>query len=157
VRISRPIGPDIAVFRGIFSHAGFDGVYNLSATLLMTSASGIASIGLDKVSGTLYEFLHLDFMQNNKVRIDDIGPEFGSFPRGQPFLVQVTLKINSSQANATAHMVLSGNGASGELDYTVKTPFQLWAGEFGAITVWQGFPNEGAFDATSIVVTRELD
>ncbi|MEA2801598.1 MAG: hypothetical protein QOE49_1693, partial [Rhodospirillaceae bacterium] len=33
-------------------------------------------------------------------------------------------------------------------------PFQHLSRQFGAIRVWQGFPNVGAFDATNIVVTR---
>ena len=57
-------------------------------------------------------FLNLDLMPDNTVRIDDNDAiKFGTFPRDQEFIVQVTLNIN---ATPTAHIVLSGAGASGE-------------------------------------------
>jgi hypothetical protein len=93
-------------------------------------------------------------MPDNRVRMDDIdGTEFGSFPRNAPFVVQVTLNINTTQS--TAHVVLAG-GASGETDYTLLPPFQPIAAGFAAVRVWQGFPNTGAFDATNILVTRAV-
>ena len=113
----------------------------------MATTSGVASISFAATTGE--EFLHLDLLPSNEVRIDDIGPVFGSFPREQPFMVQVTLNITAS--GSTAQIVLSG-GASGHLDYTVHLPFL--ARQFGAIRVWQGFPHMGAFKATNITVTR---
>jgi hypothetical protein len=149
VQISRPTGPEIASFVGLLTEVAGFGVYNFSAMIFMGSNSGIASISFETLS---QGFLHLDFMPDNHVRIDDInGTEFGSFPRNQPFVVQVTLHINATQS--TAHVVLSG-GASGETDYTLPPPFQVLAPGFGAVRVWQGFPNTGSFDATNIVVTR---
>jgi hypothetical protein len=156
VRISRPNGPDVAGFQGKFSQFRGDGVYSFSATLFMPSGSGIASISFETFTNpvsSLESFLHLDLMPNNKVRIDDNDTEeFGSFPRDQPFILQVTLNINASAS--TVHIVLSGAGASGDRNYTVLSPFQHLSRQFGAIRVWQGFPNVGAFDATNIVVTR---
>jgi hypothetical protein len=149
VQISRPTGPEIASFVGLLTEVAGFGVYNFSAMIFMGSNSGIASISFETLS---QGFLHLDFMPDNHVRIDDInGTEFGSFPRNQPFVVQVTLNINAMQS--AAHVVLSG-GASGETDYTLPPPFQVLAPGFGAVRVWQGFPNTGGFDATNIVVTR---
>jgi hypothetical protein len=148
VQISRPTGPAIAAFHGVFSHVPGDGVYTFFALMFMTAASGIASISFETAVGQ--EFLHLDFMPDNGVRIDDISAEFGSFPRDQPFIVQVTLTINAA---STAHIVLSGAGASGEQTYAVLAPFQPLSRQFGAVRAWQGFPNTGAFDATNIVVT----
>lgn len=69
--------------------------------------------------------------------------------------MQVTLNINSSAS--TAHIVLAGEGASGERDYTVIPPMQSLSRQFGAVRVWQGFPHTGAFDATNIAVTRKTD
>jgi len=69
--------------------------------------------------------------------------------------VQVTLKIDASPTvPTTAQIALAGAGASGTSSYTVVPPFQAASRQFGAIRVWQGFPNTGAFDATNIVVTR---
>src|SRR5439155_1316815 len=77
-------------------------------------------------------FLHLDFMPDNRVRIDDDpGTLFGTFPRDQVFIVQVTLNIDASAA--TAHTVLSGAGASGQADYTIISALRPVARQFGAI------------------------
>jgi hypothetical protein len=98
--------------------------------------------------------LHLDFLQDNRVRIDD-DPNtiFGTFPRDQVFVVQVTLNINPSAP--TAHIVLSGAGASGEKDYTIIPALRPKALQFGAVRLWMGFPWTGLFDATQIVVTYQ--
>jgi hypothetical protein len=149
VQISRPRGPDISSFLGLLTEADGVGVYNFSAIIFMASNSGIASISFETVS---QEFLHLDFMPDNHVRIDDNSTtEFGSFPRNQAFEVQVTLNIGAT--GSTAHVVLAG-GASGTTDYTLPPPFRVLAPGFAAVRVWQGFPNSGGFDATNIVVTR---
>ena len=143
--------------QGKFVKAGGDGVFTFSATMFMTPLSGIATVQfepfINQVSD-LFAFLHLDFMPDNHVRLDDDdATRFGSFPRGQPFIVQVTLDINATASKA--HIVLSGANATGEKDYTIKSAFQGRSREFGAIRVWQGFPNNGAFDATTIAVTRK--
>jgi len=151
VQISRPTGPDIAALQGVLTHPPGAGTYVFAATVFMTATSGIASISFETAAGQ--EFMHLDLMPNNTVRLDDVGTtEFGTFPRGQPFLVQVTLKIGSGPT--TARVVLAGAGTSGSKDYTVLAPFQPTSQQFGAVRVWQGFPNTGGFDATNIVVTR---
>lgn len=156
VQVSRPTGPAVAGLQGKFAQFRGDGVYTVSATMFMTSDSGIATVQFETFTDPARAFLHLDFTQDNQVRIDDNeGTKFGSFPRGQPFIVQVTLNINASAS--TAHIVLSGAGASGERDYTVLSPLQSFSRQFGAVRVWQGFPNTGAFDATNIVVTRKTD
>lgn len=159
VQISRPNGPLVAGFQGKFSQFRGDSVYTFSATMFMASGSGVATIQFETFTNpvsSLQAFLHLDFMQDNQVRIDDNeGTKFGSFPRNQPFIVQVTLNINASAS--TAHIVLSGTGASGERDYTVIPPLQNLSRQFGAVRVWQGFPHTGAFDATIIAVTRRTD
>ena len=156
VQISRPEGPAVAGFQGKFSQTRGDGVYTFSATMFMTPASGVATIQFETSAGSAQAFLHLDFMQDNQVRIDDNdGAKFGSFPRGQPFIVQVTLNINAS--GSTAQIVLSGAGASGQQDYTILPPFQGFSHQFGAVRLWQGIPHTGAFDATTIAVTRRTD
>jgi hypothetical protein len=156
VQISRPNGPAVAGFQGKFSQFRGDGVYTFSATMFMASGSGVATIQFETFTSSVSSpqaFLHLDFMQDNQVRIDDNeGAKFGSFPRNQPFIVQVNLNINASAS--TAHIVLSGAGASGERDYSIISPLQNLSRQFGAVRVWQGFPHTGAFDATIIAVTR---
>src|SRR5205823_14598313 len=95
------------------------GTYTFSTILFIPSGSGPATIRFESqevVSPDLPTvFLHLDFMPDNRVRIDDDpGTLFGTFPHDQVFIVQVTLKIDASAA--TAHTVLSGAGASGQAD-----------------------------------------
>jgi hypothetical protein len=100
VRISRPTGPEAASVVGVLTEVHGDGVYSFSAAMFMPAGSGVASISFET---TVQEFLHLDFMPDNKVRIDDIDTtEFGSFPRDQVFLVQVTLNISAAQSTAHA-------------------------------------------------------
>jgi hypothetical protein len=155
VQISRPNGPEVAGLQGKFSQFRGDGVYTFSATMFMTSGSGVATIQFETFTNPS-SFLHLDFMQDNQVRIDDNeSTKFGSFPRNQPFIVQVILNINASAS--TANIVLSGAGASGERDYTIISPFQNVSRQFGAVRLWQGFPHTGAFDATIIAVTRKTN
>jgi hypothetical protein len=145
----------VAGLQGNFSQFRGDGSYTFSATLFIPAGSGIATIQFEPFSqsaSTLTNFLHIDFTQDNRVRIDDDeSTKFGTFPRGQPFIVQVTLAINAA---SSAHIVLSGAGASGEADRNVAAPFRLLASQFGAVRAWMGFPWVGSFQATNIAVTR---
>lgn len=156
VRISRPNGPAVAGLQGNFSQFRGDGTYTFSTILYIPSRSGLATIQFETFNqpvSSVSSFLHLDFMQDNRVRIDDNdATTFGSFPRDQVFIVQVTLNINAS--SPTAHVVLSGAGASGQADYNIIPPLRPMAEQFGAVRVWMGFPWTGSFDATNIVVTR---
>ena len=160
VQISRPDGQPpapVVGLQGNFSQFRDGGVYTFSTTLFMPSGSGLATIQFEPFNqpvGTLTNFLHIDFTQDNRVRIDDNdATKFGSFTRDQPFIVQVTLNINAS--SPTAHIVLSGATASGQADYSILPPFRPLAQQFGAIRIWMGFPWTGRFQATNIVVTRQ--
>jgi hypothetical protein len=116
----------------------------------MPTGSAVASISFE--TAIAQEFMHIDFTPSNTVRIDDI-VEFGSFVRDQVFLLQVTLNISATQS--TAHVVVSGGGASGDKLYTMPPPFHFLSLQFGEIRLWKGFGDPGSFDATNIVVTRE--
>ena len=152
VQISRPNGPDVAALHCVLTETPGPGVYMFFAEMFLSHSSGIASISFETAVGA--EFLHVDFLLNNRARVDDIGAEFGSFPRDGAFIVQVALNVQTSGSTAT--VVLTGS-ASGAQDVTVQQPFQHLAPQFGAVRVWQGFPNTGGFEATNIVVTRALD
>jgi hypothetical protein len=160
VEIRRPDAQSpVAGLQGGFSKFAGDGEYTFSATLFIPAGSGVATIQFEPFGqpvGTLTNFLHIDFMPDNRVRINDnAATDFGVFPRNQPFILQVTLKI--AAMGATAHVVLSGAGASGAKDHTIASAFLPMARQFGAIRIWMGFPWTGAFDATNIVVTRKTD
>ncbi len=152
-------GLDVAGFQGNLSQSRGDSIYAFSAIMFMPSGSGIATIQFETFMNpvsNLQSFLHLDFTPDNNVRLDDNdSTKFGTFPRDQPFIVQVTLNINASASKAK--IVLSGVGASGIQDYAILSPFQSMSRQFGAVRVWQGFPNTGRFDATNIVVTRNTN
>jgi hypothetical protein len=156
VQITRSNGPDVAGLQGVFSQFRGDGEYTFSTTLYIPSGSGIATIQFERFNqqvSDLSSFMHLDFTGDNRVRIDDNdATTFGSFPRNQVFIVQVTLNINAS--SPTARIVLSGAGASGQKDYNINPALISFARQFGAVRVWMGFPWTGSFDATNIVVTR---
>ncbi len=133
-----------------------DGSYTLLAALFIpSSTTGLATVEFDTSpvgAPASASFLHLDFMQDNTVRInDDSGQTFGTFPRNQVFTLSVTLDISSSAA--TAHMSLFGTGASGSKDFNV-TPLSL-ARQFGGVKFWMGFPWTGSFDVTDILLTRK--
>lgn len=161
LRVSRPQGPATAGFQGKFAQFRGAGVYTFSATMYMPAQAGVATIQFEPFTNQgsdLSAFLHLDFMPDNQVRIDDNdATKFGSFPRDQPFIVQVTLDINSTAS--TAHIVLAGAGvgADNTRDHTILGPLQNKSQQFGAIRVWQGFPHVGAFNAANIAVTRKKD
>jgi hypothetical protein len=150
VRISRPTGAEFnADLHCELTETPGLGVYTFSAELFLSDSSGIASISFETAS--FDEFLHVDFLPNNTVRIDDIGAEFGSFPRNAAFTVEVILTIGAS--GSTALVVLE----SGQQQAAVQPPFRDLAPQFASVRVWQGFPNTGAFDATSITVSKAVD
>lgn len=148
VQISRPTGPDIASFICHLTEGGQQGVYTLSADFLLHPGGQAASISFETPT---QEFLHIDFMPNDTVRLDDNGAtEFGSFPRNQPFHIEATLTV---AVQSSVRVVLSG-GASGDKTYVLPPPSQPRSQQFSNVRIWQGFLQNGAFQATNIVVTR---
>ncbi|MFZ1983674.1 MAG: hypothetical protein WAU91_04625 [Desulfatitalea sp.] len=148
----------LVIFQGNLVNSKGAGIYTFSTVLHMPSGTNnVATIQFDRfgspVSDVTGGFLHIDFLPDNTVRIDDKdNTKFGQFPRNQVFIVQVTLNINPTAP--TARIVLSGAGAMGETTYAITTPvFVSWAQQFGAVKLWMGFPRTGEFDATQIVVT----
>ena len=111
----------VSGFQGKFTG---DGEYVFSSVLFIPSGSGLVTIQFEPFAqpvSTLTSFLHIDFTEDNRVRIDDNdATKFGLFPRNQAFIVQVTLNINAEVS--TAHIVFSGAGASGEADCSILTP-----------------------------------
>jgi hypothetical protein len=158
LQVSRPDGPQVASFQGKLKQQPGDGTYVFSTALFIPQNNGgVATIQFEPFNQPVTNpsgFLHLDFLSNNRVRIDDDNSTiFGQFPRDQVFLVQVTLTINST--NPSAHIILSGAGASGEANRAVLPPLRPQAQQFGAVRIWMGFPNTGVFQATNVVVSRK--
>ncbi len=159
VKISRPnADSDVAGMQGKLSQFKGDSHYTFSTTMFMPSGAGLATIQFEAFTNpvsSLTNFLHIDLMQDNTVRIDDNdASKFGSFPRNQAFVVLVGLDIN---ATPKAHISLAGAGTSGSADYTIPGPMISLARQFGAVRLWMGFPWLGSFSASNIVVTRQTD
>jgi hypothetical protein len=162
VQLTRMDGPQAAIpaMQGNFVKFRGDGEYTFAATMFLPAGQrNVATIQFESFGqpiSSLNSFLHIDFMPNNTVRIDDTdSTAFGSFPRDAPFIVQVTLHIAAS--GSSAHIVLAGANASGIADRNITPALNSMARQFGAIRLWMGFPWSGSFDATNISVTRRTD
>ena len=144
----------VSAFQGVLSKVTGEGEFTFTSTLFIPSGAEVVTLQMEAQQEQI-AFLHLDFTQNNQVRLDDNdSTTFGSFPRDQAFLIQVTLNVTASAT--TAHIVLSGADASGTSDYTLKGALANFAKQFFAVRVWMGFPWAGSFDATNIVVQRKV-
>jgi hypothetical protein len=139
-----------------FAQSNGDGVYVFSAILFVPAGTGTVTIQFEPFDQPVADygqgFLHLDLMPDNTVRLDDDdGTRFGTFPRDQQFMVQVTLTVNAAP---TARIVLGGAGASGQRDYAILPPFVHLARQYGSVRFWMGAPAAGSVVASTIVVTR---
>ena len=133
--------------QGKFKGLHGNGNYVLLAALFIPTGCEVVTLQFESLSGSSYaSFLHLDFMPNNTVRIDDSSTTFGTFPRDKVFTVSVNLEIGPL---TKAHMQLLGADASGDLDYDVGSPAQQFAG----VRFWMGFQWVGAFKVADISVT----
>jgi hypothetical protein len=145
------------MFQGNMTSAPGNGNYTFSTLMYMPAGSNnVASIQfgtLNQELGSFAGFFHLDFLQNNRIRIDDDETTiFGTFPRNKPFMVQVTLQITDTSAKA--HIVLAGAGTEGTADRNVF-PTLRQMGAFGSVRIWMGFPWTGEFDAANVLVTKD--
>jgi hypothetical protein len=131
------------LFDGIFTQAPGPGVYSFSAMMFMGSKpqSADANIGFNMGAGQ--EFLNLNFRADNRVYISTEATAC-TFPRDQPFPVQITLTVTTT--SASAQIGVAGSVANYNLP---EYPFS-----FGAVTFYQEAGHAGGpFDVTDIVVT----
>ncbi len=98
-------------------------------------------------------FLHLDFMPEGDVRIDDGTHRFGQFPRNQNFVLSVNLNI--TDVAATAEITLLGANASGNTTVQISQNVLPLARHFGAVKFWVGFQHRATFFVDDIIVTRK--
>jgi hypothetical protein len=138
-----------------FSAVKGAGTYTLAAAMFIPSGSGLATVEFDTSpfgSPPNIGFLHLDFMQDGTVRMDDDNAQiWGTYQHDQSFDLFVTLDITAT--TAVAHLSLIGSGTSGTKDYTV--PLGKFANQLGAVKIWMGNPWQGSFDITDIIVTKK--
>ncbi|HEY3136050.1 MAG TPA: hypothetical protein VGL29_08480 [Blastocatellia bacterium] len=155
VHISHPTQPSPQTgMRGVFSQFDGPGKYGLVCSLYIPSGTGAVTVQFEPFvePNEYFGFMHLDFMPEGDVRIDDDeSKRFGHFPRDQSFVLSVNLVITST--TATARATLLGSGASGDSgDININNPF---ARQFGAVRFWMGFQWRGSFFADDILVTRQ--
>lgn len=98
-------------------------------------------------------FLHLDFMPEGDVRIDDGAQRFGHFPRNRNFVLSVNLNI--TDVAATAEISLIGANASGNTTVQISQNVLPLARQFGAVKFWVGFQHRATFFVDDIIVTRK--
>ena len=131
-------------FNGIFIKVPTGlGVYTLSAMIFMSSKSAESYISFNSNAETNPSFLTLLFADNNQVQDDGLNPTGCTFPRDQPFPIQVTLTVTAT--SATAQIGVAGTVAN----YTLHQ----YPDSFSSVAFAQQNPGGGGFDVTDIVVT----
>ena len=152
-RISHPTQPSPETgLRARFDSFHGTGQYGLLAALFIPSGTGAVTLQLEPFSGTFDsspEFLHLDFMPENNVRLNDNNADrFGTFPRDQTFVVSIQVDTSVSPPKATITLL---GGASGTRDIVLPA----LANQFGAVRVWMGFQWTGSFFVDDVIVTKK--
>ena len=126
------------------------GKYALLTSMHIPRNAGVVTVQFESFN-ELGSFLHLDFMPEGNVRIDDSNVRFGHFPRDTNFVLSVNLNITSTAA--TAEITLLGSGASGNITTNVQTILLPVARQFGAVKYWIGFQHRASFFVDDILVT----
>ncbi len=132
-----------------------DGLGNygvLASFVIPSTTKGIVSLAFQPDFNQEVRFLHIDFMPEGNVRVDDGATRFGQFPKDKNFTVSVKLAITST--TATAEITLFGTGASGSTTVNVDPLLMVPARRFGAVRPFMGFQQPGTFFVKDIIVTR---
>jgi hypothetical protein len=154
LQISHPTQPaPETVMRAQFDSFHGTGHYGLLASVFIPSGTGAVTLQLEPFNGTINsspDFLHLDFMPQNNVRLNDVDTDrFGTFPRNQSFVVSI--QVDTTVTPPTAKITLLGAGASGSRDVVLPS----LASQFGAVRFWMGFQWTGTFFVDDILVTKQ--
>ncbi len=151
--ISHPAAPsEQTELTGVFSRFFGTGKYGLLCSMHIPSGAGVVTVQFETFNHNA-DFMHLDFMPEGNVRIDDGNVRFGHFPRDTNFVLSVALNITST--TATAEISLFGAGASGNITTNVQPIFLPVARQFGSVKFWVGFQHRASFFVDDIVVTRK--
>lgn len=155
-QISHPAAPSPqTAMTGHFTSPGGPGNYGLLTSLFIPSGAGIVTVQFEPFGqppSSYVNFMHLDFMPEGDVRVDDGPVRFGRFPRDQVFTLSVSLAITAT--DATVSITLLGAGASGSIDVPVDPTLAVMARNFGAVKFWMGFQSQGTFFVDNVLVTR---
>ncbi|MGH7648925.1 MAG: hypothetical protein ACREND_12460 [Gemmatimonadaceae bacterium] len=139
--------------QGVFAQRKTGGTFALLAVMYIPSGAGAATLSFEPFFSGPHDynyFLHVDFMPDSTVRIDDGRATFGKFPHDQFFTISASLTYGDS---ITAHFQLLGTGASGSADYTLPAGNANIARDFNSIRFWMGSNYTGLFDVDNIIVT----
>ena len=159
VEISHPTLNTAQVgIQGRFNQFRGDGKYGLLCVLFIPAGTGAVTVQFEPTQsppsgqGSYLGFLHLDFMPNNTVRIDDTTTTWGTFPRNQFFTLSVNLTVGAS--STTAEMTLFGTGASGSHSHTVPGGFlHNLSRQFNSMRFWMGAQHTGSFKVDEVIVS----
>jgi len=154
LQIDRPKQPaPETVMRARFDAFHGTGKYGLLVAVFIPNGTGAVSLDLESFNGSITsagQILHLDFMPENNVRINDNDADrFGTFPRDKSFVVSIS--VDNAATPPTATVSLTGNGASGSKDVTLGSI----ANQFGAVRFWMGFQWSGTFLIDDLLVTKK--
>jgi hypothetical protein len=139
-----PLSQAGGTFSGIFIKVPTGvGVYILTAMMFMSSKSAESYISFNSSAETNPSFLTLLFANNNQVQDGGLNPTGCTFPRDQPFPIQVTLNVTAT--SATAHISVAGTVANYTLNQYPSTFVSVAFAQ-------QNFGGSG-FDVTDILVT----
>lgn len=156
VLVQHPNFNDVTSILCNFSSMGGEGQYTATARLFIPAGArgGVPSISFSAFQdpSSLDGFLHLDFLQDGTVRVnDDPALVFGSYQREQLISVLVTLNITATGATASISLLGAANGS---LDVTIPSFFLEQARRFGAVRVWMGANFTGAFYVDDVSVIK---
>jgi hypothetical protein len=143
-----------AALKGEFASVHDGGDYTLVAYLFIRDGTSAVTVQFEPAGqepNDYANFLHLDFMPEGDVRIDD-GVRFGHYPRDEIFGLRVNLVIDDS--SAAAHISLFGAGASGDADVSLQPAMLASARRFAAVRFWLLFGLQGQFFVDNIDVVR---
>ena len=119
------------------------GVYTISAMMFMSSRSTESYLSLNSGAGTNPPLLTLLFAGDNQVQDGGLHATGCTFPRDQPFFIQVTVMVTAT--SATAQIGVAGTVAN----YTLhQSP-----ASFNSLAFGQQNPGGNGFEVTDIVVT----
>ncbi len=141
---------------GNFTRFG-TGDYGMLASLHIPRGAGVVTVGFEASSQSplpFGQFLHLDFMPEGDVRIDDSNVRFGHFTRDRNFVLSVHLIITETSAKAEITLI-GGSEATGNLTVDVPGNVLRLAQNFGAVAFEVGSLHNATFFVDDVIVTRK--
>lgn len=148
-------GGKLASLQGVMERTYSSGDFGIIAALNIPSGSETVSFSLESPAAApnAYEgFLHIDFLTNNRLRIDDHATAiFGTFPYDKTFVFSMLFHLEP--AGSYVEVCVTGNGAEGSHRYDIRTPYALMS-QFQAARFWFGFDWKGRCYIDDFMITK---